>query len=190
MQTDFSQKVPVALENLINWASSNPRSGRVGPWVGLLDFHFSVEIQRKAEKGTKILWLSSKILRDSLSFSEILSVHGDFVGVERKFWWESSFTVKRTRDRPIYSYSIKLPAELLWCCQRGRKRGRFLPKLLVLPKISVIISENFGFIRFTVHGRYLLPGTRHLESGKFRSAPKISVLYVFLQYMISPLKMK
>ena len=82
MQNDFSQKVPVALENLLNWASSNPRSGRVGPWVGLLDFHFSVEIQRKAEKGTKILWLSSKILRDSLSFSEILRDFTDFLGLE------------------------------------------------------------------------------------------------------------
>ena len=58
-----------------------------------------------------------------------------------------------------------------------------MQKISVLPKISVIIAKNFGFIRFTVDGRYLLPGTRHLESGKFRSAPKISVLCV-LQYMI------
>ena len=58
-----------------------------------------------------------------------------------------------------------------------------MPKLLVLPKISVIIAENFGFIRFTVDGRYLLAGTRHLESGKFRSAPKISVLKIsFMLY--------
>ena len=59
-----------------------------------------------------------------------------------------------------------------------------MPKLLVLPKISVIIFENFGFIRFTVDGRYLLPGTRHLESGKFRSAPKISVLMRYLMHQV------
>ena len=61
-----------------------------------------------------------------------------------------------------------------------------MPKISVLPKISVIIAENFGFIRFTVDGRYLLAGTRNLESGKFRSVPKISVLYV-LQYRIKAL---
>ena len=52
-------------------------------------------------------------------------------------------------------------ASRLLLAEEAVESYRFSAKISVLPKISVF-AENFGFIRFTVHGRYLLPGTRHL----------------------------